>query len=159
MRSLKDFYTHWKWGLGSCGAWQYLDSCGWCVRSTWHAWLACSFAINVISHIGAFITATFHYRLLHSLFMCFPFISLSNVYAVYSFFACASKQAGLPEEASNLSNLLISQSSELENWAQFFLFPRISAAKRRQKKMVKCLKKPFFLTCDTGLEEKMELRT
>lgn len=29
--------------------------------------------------------------------------------------ACVSKQAALPEEASSLSNLLISQSSELEN--------------------------------------------
>lgn len=78
--------------------------------------------------------------------------------SVFFFFACASKQADLPEEASNLSNLLISQSSELENWAQFFLFPRISAAKRGQEKMGKALKN-FFLTCDTGFEERMELIT
>lgn len=65
------------------------------------------------------------------------------MYMQCTFFACASKQADLPDEASNLSNLLISQSSELENWAQFFLFPRISAAKRGQEKMGKALKNIF----------------
>lgn len=34
----------------------------------------------------------------------------------------------LPEEDSSLSNLLISQSRLLENWAQLFLFPRMRAA-------------------------------
>lgn len=61
------------------------------------------------------------------------------------FFACARKQADLPEEASNLSNLLINQSSELENCAQFFLFPRIRAAKKkRPKENGKDLKILFF---------------
>ena len=36
----------------------------------------------------------------------------------------------LPEEASSRSSLLISQSREPENWAQFFLFPLIKAAGR-----------------------------
>lgn len=44
------------------------------------------------------------------------------------------KPGDLPEEASSLSNLLISQSKEPENWAQFFLFPLISAAERRTEK-------------------------
>lgn len=60
------------------------------------------------------------------------------------FFVCTSKPVDLPEEASNLSNLLINQSSELENRAQFFLFPRISAANRGQEKMGEGLKKLFF---------------
>lgn len=122
MRSWKDFYSHLKWGLGSL----------WCRTKS-----------GVMQDWPAPSPSMSYHTLVHSslprLFMCFPFISLSNVYAVYSF-ACAKKQADLPEEASNLSNLLISQSSELENWAQFFLFPRISAAKRGQEKTGKALK-------------------
>lgn len=86
---------------------------------------ACSQALNILD-IDAFITAIVHYGWFHFLFMC----SLDLFEHICSVvLACVSKQNALPEEASSLSNLLISQSSELENWAQFFLFPRISAAK------------------------------
>lgn len=40
------------------------------------------------------------------------------------------RQANLPEQASSRSSLLMSQSSEPENWAQFFLFPLMSAARK-----------------------------
>lgn len=143
IKSSNDFYTHWNEVWVPCGAWQCLNSCGWCVRSTWHLWLACSLPINLISHIDAFITAMFHYRLFRSLYVFPLFLWAMYMQCIFFFFACASKQADLPVEASNLSNLLISQSSELENWAQFFLFPRISAAKRRQEKMGKALKNFF----------------
>ena len=43
----------------------------------------------------------------------------------------SQSQGDLPEEASSRSSLLISQSREPENWAQFFLFPLISAAERK----------------------------
>lgn len=86
---------------------------------------ACSQALNILD-IDAFITAIVHYGWFHFLFMC----SLDLFEHICSVvLPCVSKQNALPEEASSLSNLLISQSSELENWAQFFLFPRISAAK------------------------------
>lgn len=69
------------------------------------------------------------------------------------------KQAALPEEASSLSNLLISQSSELENWAQFFRFPRISAAEGGEEKMEMVLT-CIVMMCDTGMEKnKMEVIT
>lgn len=45
----------------------------------------------------------------------------------------------LPEEASSLSNLLINQSRDPENWAQFLRFPRIRAAigKKREREKKK----------------------
>lgn len=74
----------------------------------------------------------------------FDFISVS----------ISQPQADLPEEASNRSSLLISQSSEPENWAQFFLFPLISAAgwrtadrgeERREEK--KCTNRLSYYFC------------
>lgn len=38
----------------------------------------------------------------------------------------------IPEEASSLSNLLINQSREPENWAQFLRFPLIRAAAKEK---------------------------
>lgn len=36
----------------------------------------------------------------------------------------------IPEDASSLSNLLMSQSRDPENWAQFLRFPLIKAARK-----------------------------
>lgn len=46
----------------------------------------------------------------------------------------------IPEEDSRRSSLLISQSRLLENCAQLFLFPRISAAKTMRIRLVKTKK-------------------
>lgn len=46
-------------------------------------------------------------------FMCSLYLCEQSICSIL--FSCVRKQADLPEEASSLSNLLISQSSELEN--------------------------------------------
>lgn len=43
------------------------------------------------------------------------------------------RKSNQPEDASRWSSLLISQSTELEKWAQFPWFPRIKAAKKENK--------------------------
>lgn len=72
---------------------------------------ASSQALNILD-INAFITAIVYYGWFNFLYMSSLYLFEHICSVVLS---CVSKQAALPEEASSLSNLLISQSSELEN--------------------------------------------
>lgn len=76
----------------------------------------------------------------------------------FQFKVSCQNPSDLPEEASSLSNLLISQSNELENWAQFFLFPRISAAEQGGKNTVRILISEVLLLCHLTINSYIVLK-